>query len=125
MTFSSAVGSMFAQGANNATKVPSWHGYVYKSVSGMTDEDVAAGKYQLRFVKTNGDQYVFVWDGNADYSYAGFIENSSGALGTGAPVAGTSLAMDPDLLEALQSDSWMIGAQTYYDEQRTSDGEWN
>jgi hypothetical protein len=76
-------------------------------------------------VKSNGDQYAFLWDGNADYSYAGYVENSSGELGTGSPSTSTTLVLDPDLLEALVSDAWDSGAQSYFDEQRTTEGAWD
>lgn len=125
MTFSNAVSSINAAGTNNATKIPSWHGYVYKTTTGMTDSDVLAGKFQLRFVKSNGDQYVYTFDGNSDYAYTGYIANASGALGTGSPVAGTTLTLDADLLEALASDAWETNAQVYYDANRTTEGEWN
>ena len=124
MTFSNATASINPSGANNATKIPSWHGYVYETTVGMTDEDVAAGKYKLIFVKANGDQYVFTYDGIADFSYTGYIANNGGALGTGTPVPGTTLEMGADLLEALVSDAWTTGSQTYYDSSRTTDSEW-
>ena len=125
MTFSSAINSIVNSTTNNATKIPSWHGYVYKTTTGMSDSDVEAGKFQLRFVKSNGDCYVFTWDGVADYAYTGYIANSSGAIGTGSPVIGTTLVMDADLLEALTYDSWDVGTQTYYDSQRTNEGVWD
>lgn len=124
MTFSDALSRIGASETNDATKIPSWHGFVYKTVAAMSESDVAAGKYQLRFVKSNGDQYVFTWDGVADFVYTGYIANSSGAMGTGSPVVGTTLTMDADLLEALSVNSWEIGSKTYYDSQRTTDGEW-
>lgn len=124
MTFSNATASINPTGANNATKIPSWHGYVYETTSGMTDEDVAAGKYKLIFVKANGDQYVYTYDGVADFTYNGFIANNDGALGTGSPVVGTTLTLGADLLEALVSDAWVTGSQTYFDQNRTADSEW-
>ena len=125
MTFSNAVSIISPSGANNATKIPSWHGYVYKTTTGLTDEDVAAGKYKFIFVKSVGDQYVYLYDGVADFSYTGYIANDNGALGTGTPDPSTKLVMDADLLEALASDAWETGSQTYYDENRTTEGEWN
>jgi hypothetical protein len=32
--------------------------------------------------------------------------------------------MGADLLEALVSDAWTTGSQTYYDANRTTDSEW-
>ena len=126
MTFSNALASITPSGTgNNATKIPSWHGYVYKTTTGMSDSDVTAGKYELRFVKSNGDCFVYTFDGVADYSYTGKISNTSGAIGTGSPVVGSTLTLDADLLEALAVDTWEIGSQAYYDENRTTEGEWN
>ena len=48
-----------ADPARNAAKVPEWHGYVYKTTTGLTDEQIAAGMYKLVYVKANGEK-VFV-----------------------------------------------------------------
>ena len=124
MTFSNATAMISPSAANNATKVPSWHGYVFETTSGLTEEAVAAGQFKLIFVKANGDQYVYTFDGVADYAYTGYIANNSGALGTGSPSTSTTLGMGADLLEALVSDAWVTGSQTYYDTNRTTDSEW-
>lgn len=124
MTFSNAVAMINTTG-NNATKIPSWHGYVYKNVDGMTEQDVAAGKFELRFVKSDGKQYVFTWDGVGDYVYTGYIVDNSGSLGTGDPSTATKLEMDPDLLEALSVDTWETGTQSYFETQRTGEGPWD
>lgn len=127
MTFSNAIANISpVSQARNAAKIPSWHGYVWKTTTGMSDEDVNAGKYQLRFVKSDGSQYVFTWDGAGDYAYTGYIAaGSGGSLGTGDPVVGTTLALDADLLEALTYDTWDTYAQSYLDAQRTTEGAWN
>lgn len=125
MTFSNAVQSMSLSGSYNAAKIPSWHGYVYKTNANLTEDEIAAGKFKVIFVKSNGDQFVFTYDGVADYSFTGYIANSSGELGTGSAVAGTNLVVDPDLLEALLSDRWETNSQEYLDGQRTSEGEWD
>ena len=39
----------------------------------------------------NGDQYVYLFDGVADFTYLGYIANDDGELGTGNPVPGTTL----------------------------------
>ena len=108
----------------NAAKVPEWHGYVYKTTTGLTEADVAAGKYKLIFVKANGDQYVYQFDGLADFAYLGYVANDDGALGTGSPVPGTTLAQDPDLLEAYAAETWTIGAQSTYESRRTAGSNW-
>ena len=113
-----------ANAAKNAAKVPSWHGYVYKTTDGLDEGEIAAGKYKLVFVKANGDQYVYEWDGVADFEYLGFVANSEGELGTGDPVPGTTLAFDPDFLEAVLANNWEIGAQETYDTRRTADSNW-
>lgn len=125
MTFSNAVATMNPSGTtNNAAKIPSWHGYVYETTTGLTEEAVAAGQFKLIFVKAGGDQYVYTYDGVADYAYTGYIANNGGALGTGTPAPSTTLDMGADLLEALVSDAWVTGSQTYYDTNRTTDSEW-
>lgn len=113
-----------ADATRNAAKVPEWHGYVYKTTTGLTEQQVAAGMYKLVFVKANGDQYVYQWDGLADFTYLGFIANDDGELGTGAPVPGTTLVFDADLLEAVAEESWQIGAQETYESRRTASSNW-
>ena len=113
-----------ANAAKNAAKIPSWHGYVFKTTTGLTEEEIAAGKYKLVFVKANGDQYVFQWDGVADFTYLGFIENDDGALGDDTPVPGTTLVFDADLLEAVAANSWESGAQATYETRRTAGSNW-
>ena len=110
--------------ARNAAKVPEWHGYVYKTTTGLTDEQIAAGMYKLIYVKANGDQYVFQWDGVADFIYLGYIANNSGDLGSGAPNSETPLVQDADLLEAYAAETWTIGAQATYESRRTADSNW-
>ena len=108
----------------NAAKVPEWHGYVYKTTTGLTEQEVAAGKYKLIFVKANGDQYVYQFDGVADFTYIGYIANDDGALGTGSPASGTTLEQDADLLEAYAAETWTIGAQATYESRRTAGSNW-
>lgn len=110
--------------ARNAAKVPEWRGYVYKTTTGLTDEQIAAGMYKLIYVKANGDQYVFQWDGVADFTYLGYIANNSGDLGSGAPNPETPLMQDADLLEAYAAETWTIGAQATYESRRTADSNW-
>lgn len=110
--------------ARNAAKVPEWHGYVYKTTTGLTDEQIAAGMYKLIYVKANGDQYVFQWDGVADFIYLGYIANNSGDLGSGALNPETPLVQDADLLEAYAAETWTIGAQATYESRRTADSNW-
>ena len=113
-----------ANAAKNAAKIPSWHGYVYKTTTGLTEQEIAAGKYKLVFVKANGDQYVFEWDGVSDFTYLGYVENDDGELGTGDPVPGTTLVFYPDLLEAVAANNWESGAQATYDARRTAGSNW-
>lgn len=113
-----------ADKTRNAAKVPEWHGYVYKTTTGLSEADIAAGKYKLVFVKANGDQYVFQWDGLADFTYLGYIANDSGSLGNGSPDPGTTLVFDADLLEAVAEETWTIGAQETYESRRTADSNW-
>ena len=113
-----------ADSARNAAKVPEWHGYVYKTTTGLTEQQVAAGMYKLVFVKANVDQYVYEWDGVADFTYLGYIANDEGALDDGDPVPGTTLAFDPDFLEAVAANNWESGAQETYDARRTAGSNW-
>lgn len=113
-----------ANSAANAAKVPEWHGYVWKHTNGLTEADVEAGKYKLVFVKANGDQYVYLWDGVADFTYLGYIANDDGQLGTGAPVSTTPLVQDADLLEAHAEETWFTGAQATFESRRTADSNW-
>ena len=113
-----------ADQARNAAKVPEWHGYAYKTTTGLTEQQVAAGMYKLVFVKANGDQYVYQWDGLADFTYLGCIANDDGELGTGDPVPGTTLVFDADLLEAVAEETWQIGAQTTFESRRTASSNW-
>ena len=113
-----------ADQARNAAKIPEWHGYAYKTTTGLTEQQVAAGMCKLVFVKANGDQYVFQWDGLADFTYLGHVANGDGALGTGDPVPGTTLVFDPDLLEAVAAETWTIGAQATYEARRTAGSNW-
>ena len=113
-----------ANAAKNAAKIPQWHGYVYKTTTGLTEQEIADGKYKLVFVKANGDQYVFEWDGVADFTYLGYVVNDDGELGTGDPVPDTTLVFDPDLLEAVSANNWESGAQETYDARRTAGSNW-
>ena len=113
-----------ANAAKNAAKVPSWHGYVYKTTTGLDEGEIASGKYKLVFAKANGDQYVYEWDGVADFEYLGYVANSEGELGTGDPVPGTTLAFDPDFLEAVAANNWESGSQETYDTRRTAGSNW-
>jgi len=125
MTISDIIRVCKASDANyNAAKVPEWHGYVWKHTTGLTEADVASGKYKFVFVKANGDQYVYQWNGVSDFTYLGYIENNSGALGSGTPVVGTTLTQDPDLLEAYASDEWKCGSQSTYETRRTDGSNW-
>ena len=113
-----------ANAARNAAKIPQWHGYVYKTTTGLTEEEIAAGKYKLVFVKANGDQYVFQWDGVADFTYLGYVANDDGALGDDTPAPGTTLVFDPDFLEAVAASNWESGAQATYETRRTAGSNW-
>ena len=128
MTFSNAVaGISESSESRNATKIPQWAGYVYKSSTGLTEEEISNGKFRLVFVKSNGDQFVYKWDGVADYDYEGVLTHSGSntlALLTETPTASTKLVVDADLLEALTYDTWDIGAQAQYDSRRVGPGEW-
>lgn len=126
MQFADAINSIDASNeAANAMKIPEWEGYVYKTTDGVSTSDVEAGKFKLVFVKSNGAQYVYLFDGVSDYTYVGYIApGSSGALGSGSPVAGTKLEQDPDLLEAYLSQNWEIGSADVFDARRTGDRIW-
>lgn len=112
----------------NAAKFPVWAGgYVYKTTTGLSTADVNAGKHRLVFVHASGDQYVFKWDGTADYAYEGYLAHtgtSTLADLTGTPVSGTTLVFDADFLEAVAGSSWEVGAQATYESRRTAEGLW-
>jgi len=129
MDIASAFQYLNASDANsNAAKFPVWSGgYVYKTTTGLTEQETAANKHRLVFVHSNGDQYVFKWNGVADYSYEGYLAHTGTdtlAALTGTPVAGTSLTFDADFLEAICGTTWETGAQATYESRRTGGGVW-
>lgn len=130
MDISSALSYLKADdAAQNAAKFPAWAGgYVYKTTSGLTEEEIAAGKHRMVFVHADGDQYVFKWDGVADYGYEGYLEhdtdNALADISTESPVSGTALPFDADFLEAVSANSWEIGAQATFEGRRTCGGLW-
>lgn len=130
MDIASALNGLRAADATqNAAKFPVWAGgYVYKTTTGLTDEEIAAGKHRLVFVHANGDQYIYKWDGVADYGYEGYLEHGSdyalADISSGSPVSGTALPFDADFLEAAAGFSWEIGAQATFEARRTGGGLW-
>lgn len=130
MEISSALSYLKADDATqNAAKFPAWAGgYVYKTTSGLTEEEIAAGKHRMVFVHADGDQYVFKWDGVADYGYEGYLEhdtdNALADISTESPVSGTALPFDADFLEAVSANSWEIGAQATFEGRRTGGSLW-
>lgn len=129
MDIASAMNAMnYADTANNAAKFPVWAGgYAYKTQLGLSEDDMDAGKYRMVFVHANGDQYVFKWDGVADYVYEGYLAHtgtSTLASLTGTPVAGTALPFDADFLEAIAGTDWQVGAQATFEGRRTGGGLW-
>ena len=130
MEISSALSYLKADDATqNAAKFPAWAGgYVYKTTSGLTEEEIAAGKHRMVFVHADGDQYVFKWDGVADYDYEGYLahdtDNALADISTESPVSGTALPFDADFLEAVSANSWEIGAQATFEGRRTGGSLW-
>ena len=121
MTFAGAMSSISGLTTdNNAAKANGWGGYVYKV---QTEAQTETGAYQVRFVKRNGDQYVYAYSGTA-WSYGGYIANDNGALGTGDPVVGTTLVRDAMLHAAEMGENWTIGSQSAFEEERNGSGEW-
>ena len=112
----------------DAAKYPVWSGgYVFKTTTGLTEQEIAAGKFRKVFVHANGDQYVFKWDGVADFAYEGYLAHtgtSTLAALTGTPVAGTALPFDADFLEAVCGQSWEVGAKATFESRRTGGGLW-
>ena len=129
MDLSSALSYMKADDATlNAAKFPAWAGYVYKTTTGLTEQEVAAGKHRMVFVHADGDQYIFKWDGVADYGYEGYLQhgtsNALADISSGSPVSGTALPFDADFLEAVSAVSWETGAQATFEGRRTGGGLW-
>lgn len=130
MEMASALSSLRADDAGaNAAKFPVWAGgYVYKTTTGLTEQEIAAGKHRLVFVHANGDQYIYKWDGVADYGYEGYLahgtSNALADISSGSPVSGTALPFDADFLEACAGYSWEIGAQATFEARRTGGGVW-
>jgi len=130
MDISSALSYLRADDATqNAAKFPAWAGgYVYKTTTGLTEQEVAAGKHRMVFVHADGDQYIYKWDGVADYGYEGYLEhgtsNALADISSGSPVSGTALPFDADFLEAAAANSWEIGAQATFEGRRTGGGLW-
>jgi len=129
MDIASAMSYIKADDATqDAAKPTAWAGgYAFKTTTGLTEQEVAAGKHRLVFVHANGDQYVFKWDGVADYSYEGYLAHtgtSTLAALTGTPVAGTALPFDADFLEAVASQGWETGAKATFEGRRTAGGLW-
>ena len=130
MDISSALSYLRADDATqNAAKFPAWAGgYVYKTTTGLTEQEVAAGKHRMVFVHADGDQYIFKWDGVADYGYEGYLEhdtdNALADISTESPVSGTALPFDADFLEAAAANNWEVGAQATFEGRRTGGGLW-
>lgn len=130
MDISSALSYLRADDATqNAAKFPAWAGgYVYKTTTGLTEQEVAAGKHRMVFVHADGDQYIFKWDGVADYVYEGYLEhdtdNALADISSGSPVSGTALPFDADFLEAAAANSWEVGAQATFEGRRTGGSLW-
>ena len=129
MDIASAMSYLNADDATqNAAKYPVWAGgYVFKTTEGLTEEEIAAGKFRKVFVHANGDQFVFKWDGLADYHYEGCLThtgtNSLAAL-TGTPVKSTALPFDEDFLEAVEGTDWETGAKSTFEARRNGSGLW-
>ena len=116
-----------ASTTRNAAKDQSWGGYLHKTTTGLSTQDVTDGKYKLIFVQRDGDQYVFTFGGTATprWTYTGYIaKGASGAKGTGSPVAGTALDMDAFLMAACIGDAWITGTLTDFESARNGSGEW-
>jgi len=130
MDIASALAALKSDDATqNAAKFPVWAGgYVYKTTSGLTEQEITSGKHRLVFVHANGDQYVFKWDGVADYGYEGYLAhtgtNTLANIVTSSPVAGTAMTLDQDFLEASCGFTWEVGAQATYESRRTGEGLW-
>ena len=130
MEFASALSYLRSDdAASNAAKFPQWAGgYVYKTTAGLTEQEIAAKKYRIVFVHGNGDQYVFKWDGVADFTYEGYLahgtSNALADVSSGSPVSGTALPFDADFLEAVGGNSWTVGAQATFEGRRTGGGVW-
>ena len=130
MDISSALSYLRADDATqNAAKFPAWAGgYVYKTTTGLTEQEVAAGKHRMVFVHADGDQYIFKWDGVADYVYEGYLQhgtsNALADISSESPVSGTALPFDADFLEAAAANSWEIGAQATFEGRRTGGSLW-
>jgi len=130
MDIASAISAIRKDDATqNAAKFPVWAGgYVYKTTAGLTDSEISAGKHRLVFVHSDGDQYIFKWDGVADYVYEGYLahgsNNAIADISSGSPVSGTALPFDADFLEAVSGFSWETGAQATFEARRTGDGLW-
>lgn len=130
MDISSAVAYLKSDDTlSNAAKFPAWPGgYVYKTTLGVSAADIDAGKFRLVFVHSSGDQYIFKWNGVADYAYEGYLAhtgtNDLASLTSGTPSVAVSLPCDADMLEAILSTSWETGAQSTYEARRKTPGLW-
>jgi len=130
MDMASAMGAIRHDDTNNnAAKFTVWpSGYAYKTVLGLTDAEVTAGKYRLVFVQANGDQFVFKWNGVADFTYEGYAVHTGTSdladLATAVLVTATKLNCDADFMEACCSFNWETGAQATYESRRTGGGVW-
>lgn len=87
-----------------AAKRPSWGGYVKKTIT--TADDAETETYTLTFVKRNGAQTVYTWNGSA----------------FDAPA--TPMSLDGELFAALAADDWIVGSAADYEAARTGTNVW-
>ena len=112
-----------ADGARNAAKVPELKGYLVKTTDGLSEEEIAAGKFKLVFVNADGDQYVFAFDGSG-YAYVGFVAGASRPGDHGEPDASVAFALDGEIFTALVGDNWTIGSRDAFEAARTAVRKW-
>ena len=107
-----------ADGGRNAAKVPEMKGYLVKTTDGLSEEEIAAGKFKLVFVNADGDRYVFAFDGSG-YAYVGFAKARSDT-----PDASVAFALDGEIFTALTGDNWTIGSRDAFEAARTAVRKW-
>ena len=101
MTYQSAVASM---SAGQAAKRPIMGGYIWKDTTGMSEEDIEAGKYMLKVVERDGTMSTFYMNG---------------ATGTDS-----TLRVDAAFFEGLEKDDWEVNSKDVYEDARNGDGRW-
>lgn len=90
--------------SGKAAKRPSWGGYVKKNITSESDAETET--YTLTFVKRDGTNHVYTWNGST------FV----------AP--DTMISLDDEFLSAMLADDWITGDAVAFETARSGSGDW-